>query len=127
MQKAKYVRMFADKDGESHFEDLEVELNLMNYAPPAAPLNFLQFLPAAQTFWLGGASDWSGDTFHPSPRRQLICVLQGEVEQFTSDGASRRFAPGDVLLSEDTWGKGHSARFLSDEVLVLGIALANPQ
>ena len=126
MQKAKYVRLFADKDGESHFEDLEIELSPTNFAPPAPPLNFSQFFPTAQSYWVGGSSDWAGDTPHPSPRRQIICFLRGEVEEFASDGTSRRLAPGDVILIEDTWGKGHTARFFGDEVLVLGIALANP-
>ena len=39
MQVAKYVRMYADEDGESHFEDIETELQPMDFAPPAAPLN----------------------------------------------------------------------------------------
>ena len=33
MQHAKYIRLYADESGESHFEDLEIELNPVNFAP----------------------------------------------------------------------------------------------
>ena len=51
MQQAKYVRIYSDENGESPFEDLEVPLPPVDFAPPAAPLNIAQFLPATQTLW----------------------------------------------------------------------------
>lgn len=33
----KYTRIYGDPIGESHFEDVEVELKLVDFAPPAAP------------------------------------------------------------------------------------------
>jgi hypothetical protein len=43
-----------------------------------------------------------------------------------SDGAVRRFPAGSVLLLEDTTGKGHSSRIVSDEdVLIVAVALAD--
>jgi hypothetical protein len=37
MANARYVRLYADADGESHFSDEEMELRLVNFAPPAQP------------------------------------------------------------------------------------------
>jgi hypothetical protein len=54
MQQAKYVRIFSDENGETHFEDIEMALPPVDFAPPAAPLNIAQFLPATQTLWVGG-------------------------------------------------------------------------
>lgn len=66
---------------------------------------------------------WAGDVPHPTPRRQVFCTVRGEYTITASDGATRRFPPGAVLLLEDTIGKGHATRIL-DELLVLVVALA---
>ncbi len=124
MQHAQYVRIYTDENGESHFEDLDVALSPVDFAPPAAPVNIAQFFPTAQSFWLGAPAGWAGETPHPSPQRQIFCVLKGEWEVKASDGTIRHFSTGSVLLLEDTWGKGHSTRVITDG-LILGIALAD--
>ena len=127
MQQAKYVRIFSDENGESHFEDLEVPLPPVDFAPPAAPLNIAQFLPATQTLWVGLPEGWAGEAFHPSPRRQIFCLMQGEAEVTASDGTMRAFPVGSVLLLEDTTGKGHSTRVTSQvDVLIFAVVLADP-
>jgi hypothetical protein len=102
MQQARYIRLYTDEGGESHFEDRELTLTAVNFAPPAAPLNIAPFLPTAQSLWVGGPVGGAGETPHPTPQRQIFCVLQGEFEVSASDGDVRRFAPGSVLLLEDT-------------------------
>ncbi len=77
VQHANYIRLYSDEKGESHFEDLETELVPVDFAPPAAPLNIAQFLPATQSLWVGAPVGWAGDEPHPSPRRQIFCTLQG--------------------------------------------------
>ncbi|HEX2500638.1 MAG TPA: hypothetical protein VHO73_04215 [Methylomirabilota bacterium] len=42
-----------------------------------------------------------------APRRQLVIPLCGRFRVEASDGSSREFGPGDVVLSEDTVGTGH--------------------
>jgi hypothetical protein len=126
MQHAGYVRLCTDANGESHFEDLEIPLAPVDFVPPAAPLNVAQFLPAAQSLWVGAPPGWAGEAPHPSPRRQIFCALQGEYEVTASDGGVRRFPPGSVLLLEDTLGKGHATRIISeDNVLIFGVVLAD--
>jgi hypothetical protein len=126
MQHAEYIRIYADERGESHFEDLEIALVPSDFAPPAAPLNIAQFLPTAQCFWVGAPVGWGGEKPHPSPQRQIFCIVQGELEATVSDGTTRRFPVGGVALLEDTWGKGHSTRVTSkDDVLMFGVVLAD--
>jgi hypothetical protein len=126
MQTATYTRLYADEKGESHFEDLEVELAPVDFAPPAAPLNIARFLPAAGSLWVGAPVGWAGQTPHPSPQRQIFCTLKGEYEVTASDGGVRRFPVGGVLLLEDNWGKGHSTRITSkEEALVFAVVLAD--
>jgi quercetin dioxygenase-like cupin family protein len=42
-------------------------------------------------------------------------LLKGTMEITVSDGETRRFEPGSIVLAEDTHGKGHSARRLEPE------------
>jgi hypothetical protein len=41
-----YVRMYADADGVSHFEDVDVEFALGDYSPPTPPVYVSPFAPA---------------------------------------------------------------------------------
>ena len=34
-----YARLYCTPDGESHFQNVTVELRQMNFAPPASPIN----------------------------------------------------------------------------------------
>ncbi len=125
MQSAHYTHLYTDESGESHFEDLNFELAPTDFAPPAAPLFFAQFLPTAQSLWVGVPTNWAGETPHPSPRRLIFCTVKGIFEVTASDGSVREFPAGSVLLLEDTWGKGHSTRIVSEEdVLIFGVVLA---
>jgi len=56
----------------------------------------------------GWTSDW-----HTSSARTLFICLIGEWEVTVSDGESRRFAIGSVILVENTSGRGHSSRITS--------------
>ena len=125
MHIAQYVRLYADENGESHFEDLEIELVPVDFAPPAAPINIAQFLPVKESLWVGAASGWGGEALHPSPQRQILCTLVGDYDVTASDGSRRSLPAGSVLLAEDTWGKGHSTHVTSDEgFLIFGVTLA---
>src|SRR5438128_2448419 len=104
-----YTRLYAGPDGESHFEDIKVELVSTAYAPPAPPLDLSSFMPAAQFGFLSAPAGWSSD-WHPSAARNVFFVLTGEWEVRASDGEVRRFPAGSVLRVEDTTGKGHSSR-----------------
>jgi hypothetical protein len=119
---ARVVRLFTDEDGESHFEDVEVPMSAVQYAPPAPALDLSAPLTATRVSWVRFPAHWN-DGAHPSPRRQLFVVLAGRVEGWTSDGDTRRFEAGDCLLMEDTTGKGHGARPLDGEAVAILVAL----
>ncbi|UCC17337.1 MAG: hypothetical protein JSU58_01995, partial [Dehalococcoidales bacterium] len=102
----KYIRIYADDAGESHFEDIEVELIPVNFAPPAPPLNLSSFIPATQFAFCSFPSGWRGD-WHPVPQRLIFFILSGETTVRVSDDEVRTFRVGDAILGEDTTGKGH--------------------
>ena len=103
-----YTRLLEDEEGESYFEDVEVGLEAVDFAPPAPPVNVATLFDGAGCRLLTAPSGWGGDVPHPSPLRQLFAVLGGVMEVTASDGEQRRFKTGDMLLLKDTSGKGHT-------------------
>lgn len=122
MQSATYVRIYADNQGESHFEDIQVTLTPGDFAPPAPPLNIAALAGTRAAALVGGEPSWQGDISHPTPRRQLMCILSGSFATTASDGETRVFRPGDLFLLEDVEGKGHATRLL-EETVVLAVEL----
>ena len=116
----KYTRIYSDSEGESHMEDVEVPMETVDFAPPAPPLDLSAFMDASRVGFLSGPVGWEGD-WHPAPARQLMLYLKGRIEGETSDGSRRTFGPGDVVLLEDTSGKGHRSRVVGDEAPLLAV------
>ena len=108
-----YTHLYSDDSGESHFEDIEMDLTLTDYTPAAPPLSLSAFLPASQVGFMNAPAGWASD-WHPSSARSLFFVISGEWEVTASDGETRRFGVGGVLLVEDTNGQGHSSRVVSE-------------
>jgi len=120
-----YTRLHSDAEGESHFEDVEIDLTLTDYAPPAPPLSLSSSTPATQFGFMNAPGGWSSD-WHPATARTIFFVLSGEWEVTASDGEARRFEAGSVLLVEDTTGKGHSSRVVSQtDSLAVMVQLAD--
>lgn len=98
------TRVYSDAMGESHFEDVLVpleEAGSIGRLSAAIPAKAVIFREVAPTY------DWN---FHTAPEKQYIILLDGEIEIETSLGDKRTFKAGEVLLMEDTTGKGHKTR-----------------
>ncbi len=121
----KYLRTYADSEGESHFEDVEPALTPRVAAPGSTPMVLrapAATSPESAAPWLRSApipaehltfSRSRAGLFRergPSPRRVFIFTIEGEIEIEISDGETRRLGPGSVWLHDDTSGKGHSVR-----------------
>ena len=115
-----YTRVYADKDGESHFEDIEVEMTTVDFAPPAPPLNLSKFSKAENYGFLNASPGWVGH-WHPAPKMQILFYLKGEIEAEVSDGEIRRFGPGSITLIEDTTCRGHKSRVIGDGEVLLAV------
>lgn len=111
------VRIYADSAGKSHFAEGEFEVEPTEFAPPASPLNVSAFTPATGFGVLVAPSGWSGD-WHPTPRRQVMAIPAGKFEVRTTDGEARVLEEGDLLLLEDTRGRGLRTRVLGGDALV---------
>ena len=120
-----YTRYYADESGESHIEDVEVELTPRDFAPPApaaAPLSD----DAGYRRCLRPLPGRLGRRLAPDAATELFFFLEGALEGETSDGERRRYGPGSAVLLEDTTGTGHRARVVGDgEVLAAVVQLAD--
>jgi hypothetical protein len=98
------TKIYSDNNGDSHFEDVEIELKeagsvgKLSDVIPAKGIIFREVEPSY---------DWD---FHTAPQKQYIILLDGEIEIETSLGEIRRFNTGEILLLEDTSGKGHKTK-----------------
>ncbi len=102
--------LYTDADGESHFRDVEVEwveesaAGKLSRLEPATGIIFRQVPPSYDLDW------------HPAPRRQYIINLDAGVQLTASDGESRTIGAGEVILVEDTTGKGHLSKAVENRV-----------
>ena len=109
----KYIRIYCDDAGDSHFEDVSVEVSPVDYAPPAQPLNLAAPIDSERMILFSVPAGWVGD-WHPSPCRQFYIQLSGELEIQVGDGEIRKFSAGSIILVEDTSGRGHVSRNLGN-------------
>ncbi len=116
----KYVRIYADALGESHFEESEVEFTVS-----VSGMDLSTAIPTTRLSFFRAPPGWSGE-WAVVPRRRFFQVVCGRAEVVTSDGEARSFGPGDVLLEEDTSGKGHQARVVgTTECIASVVGLAD--
>lgn len=104
-----YFRIYADQDGETHFEDLEIQVN-----QPGNGSDLSEIIPASGVIFRHSRADQFID-WHPAPRRQFVITLSGRAEVEASDGEIRQIGPGTIMLADDTTGKGHITRGIGTE------------
>ena len=103
------VRIFTGPDGQSHFEDVHVDVDDHGSAGRISSLwpgRGVQFREVDGDYHLG---------YHTAPRRQLVVNLTGSVEIEVGSGETRLFGPGTILLAEDLTGQGHISRSVDGE------------
>ena len=102
------TRVYSDNNGDSHFEEMNIQLN------DNGEIGFLsRRIPVKEMIFRKVKPDYDY-YFHTAPQKQYILLLDGEIEIETSLGEKRIFKGGDILLLEDTQGKGHKTRNLQN-------------
>src|SRR6476619_4598272 len=98
------VRIFTGDDDESHFEDVDLDLEDLGRIGGISgrwPATGVQFREVDCDYEL---------ECNNAPRRQLVVNLTGSVEIETGTGEKRLFGPGSILLADDRTGRGHISR-----------------
>jgi hypothetical protein len=119
-----YLRIFADADGETHMQDIDITLLPREFFKGHPPLRLSDTLAASACSFCRVPAGMLEVDWHNPPRRKLVIWLTGEVEFETSDGDIRRIAAGSVVLAEDTMGKGHISRHPPEGQLQVVVDLA---
>jgi len=104
------TRVYSDANGDSRFEDIAIPLN------PSGEIGFLSDAQKAGTIIFRKVVHDYDYNFHNAPARQYIILLDGVIEIETSLGEKRIFTAGQVLLVEDTTGKGHRTRNITTAI-----------
>jgi hypothetical protein len=102
--------LYTDSDGQSHFRDIEVE-----WIEERRGSKLSKRLPATGIIFRETQAEHDID-WHPAPRRQYIINLDAGVKITASDGESRIIGTGEVILVEDTTGKGHLSQHVEGKI-----------
>jgi hypothetical protein len=100
----KVTRVRAEADGVTRFDTIEIPLRSEGEIGRLS----VPFGAESVIFRETGA-DYDYD-WHPAPARQLVVLLDGGIEIEVADGEVRRFRGGEIVLLEDTTGRGHRTR-----------------
>lgn len=109
----KYLRIYADNAGESHFSEEVIGLTLSDFAPPAPHIKLSEYFSASRCALTVFPVGWYGD-WHPTPARQIFICFQGALEVTVSDGEKKIVDQGCIVFVEDTEGKGHITKVVSE-------------
>jgi quercetin dioxygenase-like cupin family protein len=120
----RYVRLFADAEGRSHFEDSETNPETKHVVDGVPPLLLSGPFPVSEMTIAEQPKDAPSWEPHVAPRRQWLIVMSGRVAVSVSDGERREFEAGDLLLAEDTAGEGHLSVPLTDNFAFAMIPVA---
>jgi hypothetical protein len=101
------VRVFTDEHGESHFQDINIDLRPARYGFLSEPIGPVELLLRRTP--RGGSLG-----FHNPQHRQFVVTLTGAAEIGCSDGSRRVFRAGDIMLADDIAGRGHTTTELGD-------------
>lgn len=108
----KYTVIASDSEGKSHFREVEVDFQHVEYED-AQGVELSSDIAAAKVAFARMPKGLFVD-YHPAPNRQFFCCLTGKVELTVSGGERRIFQAGDVFLTEDTSGMGHQVRVIGE-------------
>ncbi|MET3980218.1 hypothetical protein ABIB62_002441 [Mucilaginibacter sp. UYP25] len=100
METFKVTRVYTDEHGESCFDKIEYPLT------DKGPIGHLSDNVGVKQVQFRKVPAGYND-LHNAPQKQYVVLLDGGVQIETSTGEKRDFQQGEVLLMEDTTGKGH--------------------
>ena len=106
----KIHNLYTDASGESHFRDIEIDwIEEKNFSKLSARL------PATGIIFRETSGNYDL-SWHPAPRRQYIINLNAGVKITASDGEAREIKAGEIILVEDTTGKGHLSQSIGGQM-----------
>lgn len=112
----KLTRIYTGPDGQSHFGEAEIPIE----DKPGIGRQ-TESLKATEVFIRHHEGRHESE-WHRLPQKQLVILVEGELEVEIGDGTKRRFKAGDVFLCEDTTGQGHKVLGMDRKTIVVRLA-----
>ena len=101
-----YLRIWADDDGVSHFEDITLRVTEAGGEPGVPRLTVADAGPVGRVQIVDIDPDFEPG-WHTAPRAQFVVFLTGWARLVAGDGQVRELPAGSVVLAEDLHGDGH--------------------
>ena len=114
-----FGRVMSDAAGQTHFSQVQIPV-----APGRPAGASIRSIPLASDRITLSQLPAGFDQRAMVPERRLVIVLSGQLEVTVSDGESRTWVPGQVLLATDMGtGEGHRTRAVGGPVTTLLVPL----
>jgi hypothetical protein len=104
------TKLYSDENGDTHFWDIDIDLKDFGDIGRLS-----EKFPVKEIVFRETGGNYNYD-FHNAPERQFIVLLDGIIEIETSLGEKRQFKSGEILLVEDTSGKGHKTKSIDGKL-----------
>ena len=102
------TRLFSGDDGQSHFEDIDLDLNKTEVGRLSNPFS-------VENMSFGVIEGIDEVPWHNTDSPQYVVILQGAMEIEVGNGTKRTLSAGDILLAEDMTGQGHITRAINKQ------------
>jgi hypothetical protein len=102
-----YIRLYTGSDGLTHFSEEHLSLEPVPGGRGMEASLAVNRLGDAHGVLFAQLKSGATEDWHVAPRRQFMVCIRGIVEITAGDGQKRRLTPGQLMLLEDTTGKGH--------------------
>src|SRR5262249_49045549 len=102
--------LYTDANGQSHFRDIEVE-----WVEERRGSKLSKRLPANGIIFRETQAEHDLDCHRTPPRKNITTLDAGEKIP-ASDGESRVIGTGEVIMVEDTTGKGHLSQHVEGKI-----------
>jgi mannose-6-phosphate isomerase-like protein (cupin superfamily) len=108
------------EDGKTRFTETTVEFVPVEGVSPGGVFQAAA-LGSSDAALVQFEADFSCE-FHHTPSPTWMFVMTGQMEIEVSDGAKQIISPGDFIRLEDSSGRGHRSRVLSDGPVLVATA-----
>lgn len=110
----KFPKIYSDDYGDTHFGIHETMDRELAMGPPPNPMGLMSDFGPVSTLSIFSVPAGTAAPAHTAPQPYVVIILAGEGEVIASDGESKTFHAGEVLVCDDVIGKGHITRATSD-------------
>ncbi len=89
------LEAYSDERGETHFRQIEMELQQRDFTPPSPSIGVSAESRVATSLLLAAPLGWDVE-YHPTPRKQFAALLSGSASVTVTDGETVEVSPEEI-------------------------------